>query len=285
MKPDEPSLDPAVLATLRASPFADHLEWLTRAVAPCVRLQARRVDDVDRGASRFGGAPDVPAGFEWPTWNGRPLSFLAQLDLAALPPAPGLPRDGWLLFFYDTQDMPWGFDPADQGCARVVHVGGPREALGRATAPDGAQAWPPCAVEGFPAWDLPDASDEQCELDLLDDEERFDAWQALGAHLRGSGGIEHHLLGYPQPIQDEMRLQCQLVTNGLYCGNSTGYEDPRAEVLAEGAKEWRLLLQLDSDEEGPGWMWGDLGRLYWWIRESDLAARRFDATWLVLQCG
>ena len=33
-----------------------------------------------------------------------------------------------------------------------------------------------------------------------------------------------------------------------------------------------------------GMMWGDSGRLYWWIREADLAEGRWDATWLVLQC-
>jgi len=32
-------------------------------------------------------------------------------------------------------------------------------------------------------------------------------------------------------------------------------------------------------------MWGDLGRIYYWIRDDDLAARRFDRSWLVLQCG
>lgn len=32
-------------------------------------------------------------------------------------------------------------------------------------------------------------------------------------------------------------------------------------------------------------MWGDVGRLYYWIRREDLAQRRFDKVWLVLQCG
>ena len=31
-------------------------------------------------------------------------------------------------------------------------------------------------------------------------------------------------------------------------------------------------------------MWGDLGRLYYWIREQDLRRQAFDASWLVLQC-
>jgi uncharacterized protein YwqG len=44
-----------------------------------------------------------------------------------------------------------------------------------------------------------------------------------------------------------------------------------------------LLLQIDSDD-AIGWTWGDAGRLYFWIRKQDLAARRFDRVWTILQC-
>ncbi len=56
--------------------------------------------------------------------------------------------------------------------------------------------------------------------------------------------------------------------------------------VPEGAKDWILLLQVDTDDDsdGPGWMWGDCGRIYFWIRRQDLAARRFDRAWTVLQC-
>ena len=50
-----------------------------------------------------------------------------------------------------------------------------------------------------------------------------------------------------------------------------------------GAAEWLLLLQVDSDDVAQ-WMWGDCGRLYYWIRESDLRGRRFDRIWAILQC-
>lgn len=57
--------------------------------------------------SWLGGLPCVPAGFAWPNGNdGRPLNFIAQIDLAALKPepstgarAPGLPTEGALLVF------------------------------------------------------------------------------------------------------------------------------------------------------------------------------------------
>jgi len=31
-------------------------------------------------------------------------------------------------------------------------------------------------------------------------------------------------------------------------------------------------------------MWGDVGRIYYWIRRNALATRDFDQTWLVFQC-
>lgn len=57
--------------------------------------------------SWLGGVPHVPAGFDWPTGNdGRPLHFIAQIDLATLKlepstgvSAPSLPADGALLVF------------------------------------------------------------------------------------------------------------------------------------------------------------------------------------------
>ncbi len=57
----------------------------------------------------------------------RPLSFIAQLDLAALPAVRGLPlpRSGSLWFFYDAMNHPWGFDPKDKGSSRVIYSPSP----------------------------------------------------------------------------------------------------------------------------------------------------------------
>ncbi len=57
--------------------------------------------------SRLGGRGLLPPDIEWPWAGERPLSFLAALDLAELPPskteAVG-PASGWLLFFADIED-------------------------------------------------------------------------------------------------------------------------------------------------------------------------------------
>ena len=47
-----------------------------------------------------------------------------------------------------------------------------------------------------------------------------------------------------------------------------------------------LLLQIDSDEspDGPGWMWGDMGMLYFFIDREDLKAGRFENVLLEEEC-
>ncbi len=94
-----------------------------------------------------------------------------------------------------------------------------------------------------------------------------------------------HLGGYCDPVQGaDMDLECQLVSNGLYCGDETGYKGKRFKELKAGRVEWTLLLQIDSDDD-VDMMWEDCGILYFWIRESDLKAKNFDKVWMILQCS
>ena len=86
------------------------------------------------GATRFGGKPDVPPDFVWPTYEGesydhvvkdRPLTFLAQFNCAELAQFDKehlLPDHGLLSFFYETDTQCWGYDPNDKGCASSVAV-------------------------------------------------------------------------------------------------------------------------------------------------------------------
>jgi uncharacterized protein YwqG len=97
-------------------------------------------------------------------------------------------------------------------------------------------------------------------------------------------GLRHRLLGHADPQQGDMQLECQLVTNGLYAGDESGYNDPRAEVLAPGATSWRLLLQIDTDDD-VSMMWGDAGQLYWWMHKDAMRSRAWNASHLILQCG
>lgn len=241
------------------------------------------------GESRLGGSPDVPDGFEWPTWREKPLAFLAQLNMAELSrfsTAEPLPDTGWLLFFYDAEQSTWGFDPQDLGSWSVVYVTGDSENLQQTSVPiesflDGKYA--ACHVAFFEALTAPSAESPEIQ-DLALSPDEFEAYFDITSPDGSTQGKCHQLLGLAQAIQGEMRLECQLASNGVYCGNPQGYEGPRAVELAKGVDDWILLLQVDTDDKAR-MMWGDVGRLYFWIKRGDLARSDFSKVWMVLQCG
>lgn len=123
---------------------------------------------------------------------------------------------------------------------------------------------------------LPTWEDDSIE-GLIEDED-------LDNYSEVSSGSDNQILGYANYIQAPMELECQLVTNGLYCGDLTGYEDPRRKELEKGKNDWVLLLQVDSEEDKTGMMWGDSGRIYFWIKKQDLLNKDFSKTWCILQC-
>jgi uncharacterized protein YwqG len=281
----------SIAQTLRRADIA-HAEALAALAATSHRIAARRspLIDLPLGASRFGGSPDVPEEFTWPVHRGRPLTFLAQFDLAEMA-APMLPAAGWLLFFYDVAEQPLGYDPIHAGGGRVIYLDVERDRLGRIAHPDVASAggpFEPCALSFGTAPGLVDPFDRLLEANGLEiDEQHLDGYRAAAAALSGIGRLEphHRLLGHPELLQGDMRGQCQLVSNGIYCGDPSGYQGEHAKaLLADAASQWQLLLQLDTDEAGPDFLWGDFGRIYYWIRRTDLEARAFDKAWVILQC-
>jgi uncharacterized protein YwqG len=241
------------------------------------------------GLSRLGGAPDLNEGFAWPQWNERPLAFLGQLNLADVsrfPCCAPLPQSGLLSFFYDQDQQTWGFDPKDRG-SWLVHfeqdLTGLRSAKESGAVPSAPFA--PCSLIPTEILTLP--APNSLTVETLDPSaaDRAKYYDILDGWDEDSGdGPKHQLVGHPAPVQGEMQLQCQLVANGLYCGDPSGYEDPRAASLRAGANDWRLLLQLDSDDNAE-MMWGDCGSLYFWLTEDALRRQAFAESWMILQCA
>jgi len=268
---------------------ADELVALSRSA---VRLGSRPLADGSLSPvprSRLGGAPDLREGFAWPHWKGRALAFVAQVDLADVSGfscCEPLPRAGLLSFFYDPEQEAWGFDPGDRG-GWLVHFEPEPGRLRPAGALDSDPRAPfaPCSSSPVevPTMPPPDSlAVAEIGLSGAELEGYYDAIQSWNEEA--GDAPDHRLLGHPAAIQGEMQLQCQLTSNGLYCGDPSGYEDPRAASLRAGSREWRLLFQLDSDDHA-GMMWGDCGRLYFWLTEDALRRRAFDECWTVLQCG
>ena len=272
---------------LEAEGLGAHVAALEPKVRPAVRLSTTPGGPFHLGQSRLGGRPDLPAGLAWPRYASAPLAFVGQIDLAEIPAGAGrgaLPEGGHLWFFYVADQSTWGFDPKDAGSARVFYAP-PGTALTTATPPkdlpEGGEF--KAAALAFESYeDLPDLDADPPPVRLDDgDSERYHGIRAYLASADVSPS--HKLLGHAQPVQSAMEGEVALVTGGLYCGDPSCYRDPRSAKLLEDSHRWRLLLQVDSDDN-TSMMWGDAGMLYFWIREDDLQARRFDRTWTILQC-
>lgn len=227
--------------------------------------------------SYFGGDPLLPSNLKWPHRGDEPLAFLARLslsELASVRPIDWLPKEGALLFFYDSDSQPWGFDPKDRDGWAVVRVPDvdPPSRLGEARS------------IGFQRIDVLPPFERESVTALAFDDTESDEYGTIADEPFGDHP-KHQVSGLPCPVQgDRMELECQLVSRGLFCGNSSGYKDPRAAELESGSEQWRLLFQMDTDSE-LNVMWGDGGMLYFWVEEEAARAGRFDNVWLVLQCS
>jgi uncharacterized protein YwqG len=257
-----------------------------------LRLTRAPRDGAELVRSRLGGSPDVPPGFVWPTWSGRELGFLGQIDLgavAAVDPGTLLPREGLLLFFHDVAAGPSGLSPAHRGSCRVVHVA----ARGDELESDSRHA---PALRAFPvavsrelmlpgAWSF---AAEELELSA----EEMDPWDELRDRLARAQGVEleetgpdrvamHRLLGYQDEIGREVELDCQLASGGVDAEDVSLYFESRADHEAE-ARTWRLLLQVSADDS-LATLDGCFDRLFVCIREPDLRAGNLDGAWALLR--
>ena len=257
---DEPPKAPALRRSVDIGPLAARIRRLVRPTLLFVPATAP-------GFSKLGGDPELPADLAWPAGHDRPRTFLAQIDLAALAPEFGidwLPEEGRLYAFYDSDG---------HGAADVVRVF-------YSVAPPGAAAPPPPgARRRFPErcvaftplssapsldWLGLDASEVGC------DEAQFESLERIG-DAPPPDEVQHRIGGYPNEIQPErMWLSCEHLARGL---PEPPWNEDVPPAVERAAKEWRLLLQIDSDP-ALKMNFGDGGRLYVFIRERH--ARRGD---------
>ncbi len=268
---------------------ADNIE---ASLLPSIRLLINQPDGARERAprSKLGGRPDLPTDLHWPTRQGVPLAFVAQLSLeelwhSALDPL--IPRVGTLFFFYDAWNQPWGYDPADRGSWEIIYHTIDSRALRPAEAPDAIApgiVFREAFIRGALEWTLP-SIDAETSADPEFTRRELEAYWSVLDNFRKTDELQpvHRFLGHPDSLQGDMRLQSQLASHGVYVGDARGFDSSTSKELAEGAKEWQLLLQVDSAED-LDMHWGDGGRLYYWIPRADLRRLHFDSTWAVLQC-
>jgi uncharacterized protein YwqG len=246
------------------------LSRIAPAVLKLLRPSIRLIvgEQSEQPVTRLGGTPNMPADIAWPTRrSGDPHSFLAQVDLAGLEICDGLPlpRSGSLFFFCDAEYLPEGSDPRDVNDGiKVVYSLTSLSDNGLRTPPPGLNT--EYIFKSFslkPTLDFTAPAQDVWEIECLHlSEAESYAYGELFAQVYASDGSVHRIGGHPNLVQ-----YGQLEFTG-----------------DAGAPDWRLLLQLDSEND-TGMMWGDQGRLYFMIRERDLKSLSFEKAWMDWQCS
>lgn len=263
-------------------------------VRPAVRLSTA---DARGGtaltSTRLGGAPLLPGpptDCSWPRWRDRPLDFLGVIDFTEIAmllrraeaggPAgePGLPAAGSLAFYYAAGNpQPWGDDPADASGWRVLGAGA---ALRTVRTPPVA-SFPAAPVGGAVFASLPSPAEPAVRAIVGDPYPHRDVYAeiygAWAAFVWPDRQPRHQLGGWPVVIERPVWPACARAGAGAGPGAPNA-----ADACDDATAEWRLLLQLDSDD-GLGWLWGDTGRLFFSVRGDDARRGAFGRSWLIMQ--
>jgi uncharacterized protein YwqG len=260
---------------------------------PAVRLIASPIPDrrIAVGATKFGGRPDLPRDFDWPTWRNpqgevRPLGFYAQISLdeinAAAPASLGLGVAGLLSFFcdyaYDGLNGIMGLMSWEQPGCRIIHS----PAAGLVRYESRAQEWPSGSLTPVPIWTRPPSVEgvelPEGEFDGLDAFDRAYEASITGNSKSGRHQVGGHAMFIQHPVEEE-------VVQALYVNDEHGrFDREKWEAAKVRVPEWRVVLQIDSDN-GLDVMWGDVGMLYWAARQEDIDQDNWTNAMFNFQCS
>jgi uncharacterized protein YwqG len=257
--PPPPALDRDEVAKRLRCGVPKFCNRLTDLARPAIGLWPQRRDTIPALASRFGGMPLAPAGWQWPVFEKEPRLFVGQIncaELRGLPGAESLPSSGLFAFFGD-HDAVTGCFPFDEHCVFYWPDVGRLVPAEAAIAP--LEIFPSCALTPRPFCDLPHPDSRAVsKLTLNQDQRRsyFDVWQENRAYgiprkCAGYAGFSK-LLGWPDFVQNDL---CRF----------------------QSESDARLLLQVDKYCNGEQLhCWGPGGSLFYVISERDLQASAFN---------
>lgn len=206
--------------------------------------------------SKLGGCPYLEDIRQYPMGeSGKPMMFLAQLNLAEMPPLPDLPQEGLLQFYVEDEDC-YGLDgkcvvryiPEYQTDEKMLVTENPYR--------DGYE-------ENLPFTD-------NCKISFAQ-EEMF-IGTACPEYEEKFGDV-------PEKVSDALYDLCSM-SDSRVGGYPYFVQCPPAYY---SSSEYVLLLQLDVDDTS-GLMFGDAGNCNFIISRKDLLARDFSQVEYDWQC-
>lgn len=252
---------------------------IPRSPATVVRLKQRKLETgriayfghsaSGPTASFLGGSPDQTDALDWPTWEGRKLSFLAQIDLAELHDSvhlPWLPGSGKLLFFVGQNE----YEQHSAEISRIIHVSAGEPSAG---ARRDLQTRQYVSFERRMSYAPLGPEDDAGQVD--DNRELEDWYFGLfpAGHL-----TRWQVGGWPRPLQhNDMRHECERRYRGLEWDD---FASQNTSCFQQALDTWHLIGQFDAEGLVPGSSEFMLG--YFWVKVENGRAQ-FDRAILLGQ--
>lgn len=270
-----------------------YLDGILQTAHPSLSLvidETTEENELAVGVSKLGGRPDMPAGMTWPVHTEQALWFIGQIRLDEMDFTnidDDIPPHGMLYFFYRDDyplNQPLRLWESWRWAVFYSTTSDPI-ALERRAWPDsiGSGMYRPCRWRPKPELTIPsfDSHAAYYVLNLSWNDLAGPQQVVIHNYLKledkvqqlGKGHRQHQMFGHPSPIQGRVFVAAE-----EFARQST-----ERIGFTEQLAEWRLLLQVDTDDRA-GMMFGDVGRLYYCIRHTDLAAARFDKTVCIMEC-
>ncbi len=289
-----------IAALIKNAGLSKRKSAILSSMRPAIRIATKRESErkMPLGSSKFGGSADLPQDAYWPSYDGKDMTFVCQLnmrDFGKFDKAKLLPEKGILYFFFDSMQEVTGIYN-ERGGWNVLFFGGNADELARSKPKRMRTKYRTraCAIECVSIM-TPPALDSLAVQDMRLSDDEIEKYAALYDAIENAypKGPYHHLLGNPHPVQHgRLELDCAIGSyinqTGKAIGDGKiapyGYHTTKKleRKLRSKARAWRLILQVDSDPEA-NMMWGDHGMLYFFAREDDMRARNFDDSWAIFQ--
>lgn len=253
-----------------------YVAWQDANALPAIRLEEAGVPGERKDGSRIGGPVWLPQGEAWPTGtDGKPLSFVAQIDFSAMPPLPDYPTSGVLQFFIGRDDY-YGanFEKPEAGNFKVIF----RESMDGAgrfeTGPVGEAKYDdysPLFAEtitrgvALKAATKPEAHKPSLDSWLFN-RDLGDAFEDPSTH----------------PVYDAIADQSRDWGYGVYIGGHPEFTQSDWRETPEYNDVDRVLLQLWTQDDHL--MWGDSGQGQFTIRREDLLKKDFSKVFYQWDC-
>jgi uncharacterized protein YwqG len=280
---------------------------------PSIRLHLQRMTDPTNlalGRSKIGGAPDLPPGKNWPTWQDSPMAFIGQVnlaDIAAHDEEGLLPHSGLLSFFCAIDGTAAGVMGSldDPSSWRVSHFDGDQSTLVQLPFPAELPEllkFPACQTSFSREPTLPDLKSREIRGLLLSAQEQ-DIYIDVesGADVSFVNVFNHHMLGHPYILTESPFVAGYLKDHGIAdpyalvphlsdeeLGRQLSLRNPQhqwkglQDLRDKANAEWMLLLQVYSNDEAEMDLAGG-GVLHFCIPKEALSKRDFDRVWVDMQ--